>query len=210
MTIRTSLSLLAVTLITFSATAASSSGNIVSNGSFEDILDGGGSFPFWQTRGGLNAFINEGAKVAKGVNCVFIGGNPTGEMWQDLNTVIGQTYEFSFYERGDDPNQPERHSLLAVFWGQQEVGTFVRTNKPGWNYHVYSVTADSTTTRIDFFQNSSSIGEHGFPGVDGVSVVAVPEPSITCLVGSVILIFVGVTSARNRCIHKVTMKSESC
>jgi hypothetical protein len=166
--------------------------NIVSNGDFE--IHPSGSFPPWQFSHGYNAFINEPAKVASGNNCVFIGGLSGGDMWQDLNTVVGETYQFSFYERGDDPGQSERLSLLNVYWSNQEVGSYTNDNKiSGWNYYVFDVVAASTTTKIDFQQASASIGSYGYPGIDDVSVVALPEISSTIfLLGFSLTICVGI------------------
>jgi len=99
---------------------------------------------------------------------------------QDLSTVVGQTYQFSFYERGDDQGQTERISLLNVYWGGLEIGSYKDDNHvSGWNHHIINVVATTTTTRIDFQQASSTIGSFGYPGVDGVSVNRVPETAST-------------------------------
>jgi hypothetical protein len=187
---RRSLFLLPLVLLTFRATAVSPSSNIVSNGDFEILVNA--RFPPWQFLHGFNAFINEPTKVASGGNCVFIGGIAGGEMWQDLSTQVGQVYQFSFYERGDDPGQTERHSLLNVFWGNQQVGSYIEDNKiSGWHYQVFTVVADSTITRLDFLQASQTIGSFGYPGVDLVSVITVPEPTTICLVGTAFAISFG-------------------
>ena len=172
--------------------ADSPSINIVSNGDFEVLqLRPTPAFPPWQFSHGFDAFINEPGRVASGGNCVFIGGLAGGDMWQDLNTVVGQVYQFSFYERGDDPGQTARISLLNVSFGDQLVGSFTDNNIPGWNYHAFTVVADSTVTRLDFQQASATIGSYGYPGVDGVSVVAIPEPSTLYLVGTAFAISFG-------------------
>ena len=179
---RLSLILLSMVLLAFRAAAVPLNGNIVVNGDFEVFHSSNPFFPPWQFSHGFDAFINEPTRVASGGNCVFIGGLAGGDMWQDLNTIVGQVYQFSFYERGDDPGQTERNSLLNVFWGSQEVGSYVEDNKiPGWNYHVFTLLADSTLTRLDFQQVSATIGSYGYPGVDLVSVVpeAVPDTSNT-------------------------------
>jgi hypothetical protein len=152
--------------------------NIVVNGDFETHPPL--AFPPWQFSHGYNAYINEPGKVASGNNCVFIGGLSGGDLWQDLNTVAGQLYEFSFYERGDDTGQTERLSLLNVFWGSQEIGSYTDDNKvSGWNHYVVDVVAVGTTTRIDFQQASYLLGSYGYPGIDNVSVRAVPETAST-------------------------------
>ena len=162
-------------VLAMSAFESSAGVNIVSNGDFEIIVDGYYPPP-WQFSHGFNGFVNEPSKVASGGNCVFIGGISGGDMWQDLNTVVGQTYELSFFERGDDPGQTERLSLLNVWWGSQEVGSYANDNKvSGWNHYDLNVIASSTTTRIDFQQASFSIGSYGYPGIDAVSVMAIPE-----------------------------------
>jgi len=174
-----SIILLTLVLLIFKAEAVPLSGNIVANGDFEIIANG--YYPTgWQFSHGFIGFVNEPAKVASGGNCVFIGGLNGGDMWQDLNTVVGQTYQFSFYERGDDPGQTERLSLLNIWWGGQEVGSYTNDNKvSGWNYYVFDVVASSTTTRIDFQQASASIGSFGYPGIDAVSVTPVLDTSST-------------------------------
>ena len=167
-------------LSTLGAMAYSIGPNIVANGDFETIIGGGSGFPPWQFSHGFNGYINEPGKVASGNNCVFIGGLSGGDMWQDLSTVVGQTYQFSFYERGDDQGQTERISLLNVYWGGLEIGSYKDDNHvSGWNHHIINVVATTTTTRIDFQQASSTIGSFGYPGVDGVSVNRVPETAST-------------------------------
>lgn len=171
---------LCLALSTLGATAYSIGPNIVENGDFETIIGGGSSFPPWQFSHGFGGLINEPGNVASGNNCVFIGGLAGGDMWQDLSTVVGQTYQFSFYERGDDPGQTERDSLLNVYWGGLKIGSFTEDNHVlGWNYHVVTVRAATTTTRIDFQQASPTIFSFGYPGVDGVSVNRVPETAST-------------------------------
>lgn len=175
---RLSIILLSLVLVAFKAVAIPLNANIVVNGDFE--VHPPGSFPPWQFTHGYIAFINEPAAVASGNNCVFIGGLSGGDLWQDLNTVVGQTYEFSFYERGDYSGQIDRLSLLNVWWGGQEVGSYTNDNRGGgWNYRVFDVVASSTTTRIDFQQASASIGAFGYPGIDAVSVSTVPDVSFT-------------------------------
>ena len=101
---RVSLFLLALALLTFSATAAPNGINIIVNGDFENFVVDNATFPPWQFQGGFDAYINMPSDVAHGRNCVFVA----GQMWQDLNTEIGQAYQLSFYERGDDYGQSEQ------------------------------------------------------------------------------------------------------
>jgi len=182
MKIKQSLILWSIVVLTHGATAVPLGGNIVANGDFEIFNSRTPFFPPWQFSHGFDAFINEPAKSVSGNNCVFVGGVGGGDMWQYLNTVIGQTYQFSFYERGDDPGQSQRTSLLNVFWGSQEVGSYTANNQvQGWNYHVITVVAVTSLTELDFQQASYSIGTYGYPGVDAVSVIpiTVPDPANT-------------------------------
>jgi len=180
-------------LSTLGAMAYSIGPNIVANGDFETITGGGSGFPPWQFSHGFGGFINEPGSVASGNNCVFIGGLAGGDMWQDLSTVVGDKYQFGFYERGDDPGQTERISVLNVYWNGLKLGSFTDDNKvPGWSYHLFTVTATATTTRIDFQQASSTIGWYGYPGVDAVSVNRVPETTPTIyLLGCSFVAFLG-------------------
>ena len=108
-----SLLLLVCTCSVLQASAAAPGVNIVLNDDFESFTGGGTAFPPWAFDAGYNAFINERSKVASGVVCVFVGSH----MWQDLATQAGQSYQLSYYDRGDDPFQSQRDSKLNVFWG---------------------------------------------------------------------------------------------
>lgn len=182
---------LLILLPAFGAVAGSTN-SIFANGDFEESSSTEPLFPPWQVSGGVGGFINEPTQVASGGNCVIIGGLADAEMWQDLDTQPGQAYRFSFYERGDDPAQLPRSSLLNVYWDNQLVGTFNESNQDlAWNYHAFAVVAGSATTRITFQEASGTIGGYGHPSLDLVSVVAIPEPSSMQLLGAGIAMFAG-------------------
>src|SRR5215831_8360373 len=144
-------------VMAFTSLVASASNNIVLNGDFEivDLRSPPNFFPPWHFSSGLTGYVGEPG-AASGRNCVFVGGSSYGgDMWQDLQTEIGQTYQLSFYERGDEWEQSERVSLLNVLFGQVVVGSYARDNIiRGWNYHTFTVVAESAITRLDF-QNAS-------------------------------------------------------
>jgi hypothetical protein len=166
-------------LSVFRTATAAPGVNIVQNGSFETFTGGGDSFPPWQFDAGYDAFINEPGQTAGGGVCVFVGYH----MWQDLATVAGQSYQLSFYERGDDPGQTQRDSTLNVYWGGQLEGTYVDSNLVrGWNFHLFNVMATGPTTRLTF---ERAPGSYGLPGVDVVSAVPIPEPSVAALLAVV-------------------------
>lgn len=182
--------------------------NVVTNGDFEIFHTSPASFPGWGFTHGFGAFINESGKVASGNNCVFIGGYDTGgDMVQLVRTTIGQPYHFSFYERGDDPGQSYRFSLLNVYWAGQLLGSYTDDNIQHWTYHEFDVVATSPLTRIDF-QNADisntdpSLPVYGNPGIDLVSAIALaPEPSTPNLMITALLVFLS---------KPVLARSKSC
>ena len=183
---------LSLVLSAHGAAADGLSSNIVSNGDFEVVdFSFPNGFPPWQFSAGLTGYVNEPG-AASGRNCVFIGGSRSSvtHMWQDIATQSGQAYQFNFYERGDEWGQSLRTSVLNVFFGDTMVGSYTRTNTVlGWNFQTFTVVADSTTTRLDFQNASWTIGSLARPGIDAVSVSAIPEPSSMPLAGTVFLLY---------------------
>jgi hypothetical protein len=114
---------------------------------------------------------------------------PTSSLFQDLSTVVGQEYVFSFdytsdtqvFESASSPNE------LQALWGTTQVADIV--DQPGndhWLSFSTVVTATSTTTEIQF----NAFDSPAFVFIDDVSVTAVPsdtevpEPSTLPLTGA--------------------------
>jgi len=95
---------------------------------------------------------------------------PSGNLWQDLETVPGRIYDFSF-QSGGDGNQ------VRVHWGTTVVGEFGVTVAQGWFKTNFHVAASSFSTRIRV-ENLS--GRASNLTVDDFRVVWMEEqPSIT-------------------------------
>src|SRR4029079_18944264 len=115
----------------FGATAALPGINIIQNGSFESIVDGGVALPPWHFDPGFTAIINEPQKAADGGNFV---GLP-GFMWQDLATELGQAYRVSYSERGDFNGSGT--SVLYVFLQGQFVQSHLAFSASPWSAHQF-------------------------------------------------------------------------
>ena len=155
--------------------------NIVSNPGFET-----GSLSGWTSIGSSGwlvsaATTDSGTYSARtpcgGSGCI---SNPNAGLYQDLPTVNGQSYAFSFWytNTGGSPNE------LQVLWGGVVVDDLI--NQPGdavWRQVILNETATSTTTRIQFNGRNDPVSVF----IDDVSVAAngagVPEPSTLALTG---------------------------
>lgn len=150
-------------------------GNIVTNCGFETgntsgwaVVDASG-FTFASP----GAFANSGNfGLAMGA----VAAN--GTVSQVLNTVAGQTYDFSFFLRSDGGTPSD----FSVQWGGATIfGPLVNTPAGGYVQHSFVETATGAATVLNFTERN----DPGFWGLDDVSVVATPEP------GSLVLTFVG-------------------
>jgi hypothetical protein len=106
--------------------------------------------------------------------------------YQDLPTVIGQTYSlsfFAFFEGAPDE--------IKVTWGGVTALDVVNPAVPNDVYAQYSLlntlVASSTTTRLEFFGRQDP---NQNLGVDDIAVTA-PEPSTLLLTGVALLIAAG-------------------
>ncbi len=114
-----------------------------------------------------------------------IEGNGTEEdyLFQDLTTVVGQTYTLSFdYSAvGASPDG------LEVDFGSDLVANFVNTPDTIETY-TYTVVATSTVTRLQFLAEQNNTYDY----LDNVSVsTPTPEPGTIAMVGTGILGLLG-------------------
>jgi hypothetical protein len=106
--------------------------------------------------------------------------------YQDLPTVIGQTYDLSFWAFFE--GAPDE---IKVTWGGVTALDIVNPAVPNDLYLQYSTTnllATSSTTRLEFFGRQDP--NHDL-GVDDISVTATPEPPTVVLIGVALLIAAG-------------------
>jgi hypothetical protein len=167
----------------FAPTKSSAQGNLVVNGSFESAnLLAGWTGSGYLTNGGwagLQLQCPDGNSAA--------GLAPQASIYQDIPTVVGQQYDFSFYMAAWGPNtMPPTVVLLSPSFGATSLGT-VSFNSSGqfdqnmgWQWHDYTVTATTPSSRI-MFLNTSPTSTWAWDDIDEVSVTAIPEPSCSAL-----------------------------
>ena len=139
--------------------------NIVKNGDFKAF----NSVAYWDTPGFI---LIQGGGVDDGAYVGF-----TQHLSQTLSTKPGQEYELKFSIRGYAEGVLQSGPLaLGVDWGSQSLGTFSVVNgSQTWITERLLVSASDTQTTLKFISAS------GEPWLDGVSVVAIPEPSSLAL-----------------------------
>ena len=167
-----------------SATAS----NIVSNPGFESGLAG------WLVDSSDNWFIdtipNTGSNDIS-TGCLGAGCLTNAFFFQDLSTVIGQSYDLSFWAffEGGAPGEIDE---IKVTWGGSTAIDIVNPAVPDDVYFQYSVSnllATSSTTRLKFFGRD----DPGMLAVDDISV-STPEPSTLLMISAGLLIVAGLRS----------------
>lgn len=143
--------------------------NIVVNPGFE--AGGAGWTTNWfigEARGGNPVGPNEAGTGCVGSGCI---DSSSAFLYQDLTTVIGQTYTISFnlYSDSGTPSQ------VRVLWGGANVLDIVDPTSLVWTPFSVNVVATATTTRLQFN------GRHDPAGIflDDISAddASVPEPT---------------------------------
>jgi hypothetical protein len=171
-----SLSLVAVAALFLGSRAfATPITNIITNGGFET-----GDFTGW-TQGGNTGDTGVNSDSHTGNFAAYMGpGKSAGTLTQNLSTVVGASYELSFFMFGEQPeterlNQVRSLSAISfqVFWGG--VMIFDNSTPPSdWTqFQFLNLVATGSTTELKFvFRNDPSFF-HLDDVVAGIS--AVPE-----------------------------------
>jgi hypothetical protein len=178
------------------STASLASANIVTNGDFESsnigntlfvgIFPGSALLTGWTidapTPGqGVDIISNRtGCASCSNTNeqAVDMAGSPgRGFIYQDLTTVAGASYTLKFFATS---NGGAILNSLTIAWDGGNIDTISTAPQGVWQAFQYTVTASTTTTRLEFFGNID-----GFNGafLDTVSVdPTAPEPASGLLV----------------------------
>jgi hypothetical protein len=170
----------------------SASANLVFNGSFEapSIPTGSysylGAIPGWtlDTGPAIEIQNNVAGSPFDGQQFVELDSSANSSIYQDLSTVVGQTYELSF-AYSPRPGIDANSTGIDISWGGALVTnldlTGVGLSNTAWQVYTYDLTATSTTTRLEFAATGNSDSFGGY--IDAVSVSPVPEPSSLALCG---------------------------
>jgi hypothetical protein len=193
--------------------AASSVQAQITNGGFEAPgtpngsylqYGGGGSFTGWNVTGAdillLNTtYVETGIVFTahSGSSSLDITGagntSPLDGVNQDIATVLGQTYQLSFYVgRGDDQASTSNYLTPSTVDLSIDGGSLVSfTNSDltvggvNWKLFTTNFVAAGSLTNLAFFNGTAvaGLGGNNFAGLDDVSVQAVPEPATMAALG---------------------------
>lgn len=156
--------------------------NTFGNGSFESpqgvdpylVFDAGRPVPGWIVENGTVEIVGAYWQAAHGRQSLDLNGifEEIGTIYQDVPTQPGERYRVRFALAGNPECGPAIKSV-TVTWDAQVIArldfdtTGRTTEDMGWAYHEYSVTAQSTRSRLKFQSTSSSFCG---PALDDVSV----------------------------------------
>jgi hypothetical protein len=182
-------------VLTAVCAATASADQLVTNGNFQTgTLAGWGDNPTplpisnkpWKIlHNGSNYYVGT---FCQGPECIEGNGTQEDYLFQDLTTVVGQTYTLSFdYSAvGASPDG------LEVDFGSEVAANLVNT-LDGIKLYTYSVVATTTTTRLQFLAEQNNTYDY----LDNVSVSTaastspIPEPGTLAMVGTGILGLIG-------------------
>jgi hypothetical protein len=187
--------LLATPLASFAAT------NLLTDGSFESAAVASGSYviftsasnpgvPGWTAKNEIEVRNDDVGTAQNGSKFVELDANSNSSMSQSFATVVGGTYDLSFYYSNRTDTLAGTNGLsFSVGNLSNVVTTLPGTNNSGnnqWQLYDGTFTATSALTTLTFHAlgNSDSYGT----SLDNVSVAAVPEP------GTYAMMFAGLAS----------------
>lgn len=137
--------------------------NLVSNGSFESpvidrfywkISDGQtiGAWTVGRTSVDIVSETYHPSYVAHdGTQTIDMAGTPgPGSIYQDVSTVSGNEYQLRF---ALSSNGGAKSNSVTVHWDGVELGTLSSPTIGSWELHSYTLTAQSTSTRLEFIGN---------------------------------------------------------
>jgi hypothetical protein len=181
---------LAVVGVLLSPLAANA--DLIVNGGFEDPDIPTGSFAvfggitgWYLTSGsGIEIQDNIAGSPFEGDQLVELDSFSNSGMAQDVGTSSGAIYEliFAFSAR---PNIPETSNGIDIYWDGSFLDAITASGlgltDTSWTVFSYLVTATTDLSVLEFRATGTSDSLGGY--LDGVSLVAVPEPGTLALLG---------------------------
>jgi hypothetical protein len=185
---------------------ASTSTNLITNGSFENQQPGNGgwgvfdSIDGWNVLEGSQAGIevqhNAAGTAFDGNQLVELDSHAVSGIFQDLATTVGKKYKLQF---AFSPRAGVAENTLNVKWGGNLVDTLMADGTglgdTKWNTFTYNLVANGAKTRLSFdnlTEKSDSLGTY----IDNVSLQAVPES--TNVAGIIVVGAIGLGSLCKR------------
>ena len=133
----------------------------------------------WTVGGDSVDYIGTYWNAQSGSRSVDLSGNAPGSIFQTFDTVLGQTYQVTFFlgANGDGPPPSKTVGVSATgnATGNYSVGsTPFPPNVTIWSPFSYAFTATGSSTTLTF--TSTGTTAYG-AALDNVNVTAVPEPA---------------------------------
>lgn len=179
---------------------ASATVNLVVNGSFENApglglnswtVYAGSSLPGWTVASGSGIEVQSGAVVSgavakDGKNLVELDSHNNSSMYQNIATVAGATYKYSFWYSGRPGVAEESNGIYWSFGNKDGESSTDALASTHWFKQSGSFVAASAVSKIYFaaIGNEDSLG--GYIDnviVTGPQVTAVPEPETYAMLG---------------------------
>jgi choice-of-anchor C domain-containing protein len=161
----------------------SASGQIISNGSFEDgnysgpidILFAGEGMPGWMVGDGAIEWFHSNGLSSHGIASVDLNaGGPGGSIFQDVTTVAGVFYRVTFDLSGEPISPPSLKTMTVTSDDAStvdyEYAVSETNNQMPWLSQTYFFVANGSMTRLKFVSTIS--GNFG-PIIDNVVASAI-------------------------------------